>query len=65
MKMNDSFSDKTEQLQYKACLAITGAIQGISRQCLYNELGFESPSSRKWYRKLCAIYKLWSTQCAK
>ena len=25
---NDSFSDKIEQLQYKACLAITGAIQG-------------------------------------
>ena len=27
---NDSFSDKIEQLQYKACLAITGAIQGTS-----------------------------------
>ena len=25
---NDSFSDKIEQLQYKACLAITEAIQG-------------------------------------
>ena len=31
---NDSFSDKIEQLQYKACLAITGAIQGASRECL-------------------------------
>ena len=33
---NDSFSDKIEQLQYKACLAITGAIKrdlsGISLQ---------------------------------
>ena len=36
---NDSFSDKIEeQLQYKACLAITGAIQATSRECLYNEL---------------------------
>ena len=33
---NDSFSDKIEQLQYKACLAITGAIQGTSRGCLYH-----------------------------
>ena len=31
---NDWFSDKIEQLQYKACLAITGAIQGTSRECL-------------------------------
>ena len=62
---NDSFSDKIEQLQYKACLAITGAIQGTSRECLYNELGLESLSSRSWCRKLCAIYKLLSTQCPK
>ena len=57
---NDSFTDKMEQLQYKACLVITGAIQGTSRECLYNELGLESLSSRKWY-----IYKLMSTQCPK
>ena len=62
---NDSFTDKIEQLQYKACLAITGAIQGTSRECLYNELGLESLSSRRWCRKLCAIYKLSSTQCSK
>ena len=40
---NDWFSDKTE---YNACLAITRALQGTSRECLYNELGFESLSSR-------------------
>ena len=62
---NDSFSDKIEQLQYKACLAITGAIQGTSLECLYNELELESLSSRRWCRKLCAIYKLLSTQCPK
>ena len=44
---NDSFSDKIEQLQYKACLGITIAIQGTSRECLYNELGLESLSSRR------------------
>ena len=34
---DDSFSYKIEQLQYKVCLAITGAIQGTSREYLYNE----------------------------
>ena len=31
---NDSFYDKTEQLQHKTCLTITGAIQGTLRECL-------------------------------
>ena len=62
---NDSFSDKIEQLQYKACLAITGAIRRTSWECLYSELGLESLSSRRWCRKFCAIYKLLSTQCPK
>ena len=35
---NDSFFDKIEQLQYKACLAITGDIQRTSREYFYNEL---------------------------
>ena len=54
---NDSFNDKIEQLQYKACLAITGAIQGTSRECLNSVLGLESLSSRRWCRQLCAICK--------
>ena len=36
---NDLFSDKIEQLQYEACLANTGVIQGTSRECFYNEFG--------------------------
>ena len=43
---NDIFSDKIEQLQYEACLAITGTIQETSRECLYNELRLENLSSR-------------------
>ena len=62
---NDSFTDKIERLQYKTCLAIKRAIQGTSRERLYNELGLESLSSRRWCRELCAIYKLLSTQCPK
>ena len=59
---NDLFSDKIEQLQY-AGLAIAGASEGTSHECLYNELRLESLSSRRCCRKLCAIYKLSSTQC--
>ena len=35
---NDSFFDKIEQLQYKACLEITGDIQRTSREYFYDEL---------------------------
>ena len=38
---------------------------GDLTECLYNELGLESLCSRRWRRKLCAIYKLLSTQCPK
>ena len=62
---NDSFIDKIEQLQYKACLTTTGAIQRTSRECLCSVLGLENLSSRRWGRKLFAIYKLLSTQCPK
>ena len=51
--------------QSNSNLAITGAIQGTSRECLYNEHRLESLSSRRWCRKLCTIYKLLSTQCPK
>ena len=54
-----------EQLQCKACLAITEAIQGTSQECLYNELGLEILSTRRWYRKVCAIYKLLAMECPK
>ena len=37
---NTSFHQKLELLQYNACLAITGAIRGTSREKLYEELRF-------------------------
>ena len=39
---NESFCDKSDSVQYKATLAITGAIQGTSREKLYQELGLQS-----------------------
>ena len=37
-------------------LVITGAIRGSSRERLYEELGLESLSERRWYRKLVYFF---------
>ena len=36
---NENFQSKLEKVQYRAYLAITGAIKGTSREKLYNEFG--------------------------
>ena len=54
---NASFHQKLESLQYNACLAITEAIRGSSREKIYQELGFESLQQSRWYRKLFSFYK--------
>ena len=45
-KLNKSFKNKIEGIQYKACLAITGTIQGPSRERIYQELRLESLCDR-------------------
>ena len=55
---NLSVTNRLESIQYNAALAITGCIRGSSREKLYNELGFESLQSRRWFRKLCIFYKI-------
>ena len=37
--LNESLSNRIKPVQYKATLAITGVIQGASREKLYKELG--------------------------
>ena len=37
---NESFTQKTERIQYNATLAITGAIKGTSQNKLHSNLGF-------------------------
>ena len=54
---NESFCEKIELVQYRAALAITGAIQGTSRDKLYHELGLESLKSRRWYKRLSCMFK--------
>ena len=47
---NNSFIQNIEAIQYNAALAITGAIKGTSKEKLYDELGLESLSSRRWIK---------------
>ena len=59
---NTSFHQNIESIQYNAALAITGAVRGTSREKLYQELGFESLQQRRWYRKLCCLFKIIKNQ---
>ena len=55
---NESFKSRIEIIQYKTCVAITGAIQGTSRERLYRELGLESLSDRCWFRFFIELLKV-------
>ena len=59
---NESFCEKLESIQYKAALAITGAIQGTSRDKIYAELGLESLKAKKWYKRLSCMFKIMNEQ---
>ena len=54
----NSLMEKAERIQYKAALAITGAWKGSNRSKLYEELGWESLSDRRWCRRILQIYKI-------
>ena len=55
---NLNFESKIEKVQYKACIAITGAMQGTPRERLYDELGLISLNKRRWYNKFTFFYKI-------
>ena len=45
---NESFCENLQSIQYKAALAIAGAVQGTSCEKIYQELGLVSLKSRRW-----------------
>ena len=53
-----SLMETVERTQYQAALAITGAWQGSNRSKLYEELGWESLSDRRWCRRIVQILKI-------
>ena len=50
--------EQIERLQYQAALAVTGTWKGTSLNRIYEELGWESLSSRRWFRRLTQFYKI-------
>ena len=56
--MRLTFTQKLEQTQYLAALAVTGTWRGTNRQRLFNELGWETLYDRRWYRRLCHLFSL-------
>ena len=48
----NSSMEMIEKIQYQAALAITGTWQGTSRNKIYDELGWECLSDRRWSRRL-------------
>ena len=47
-----------EKRQYKAALVVSECWQRTSQHKLYNELGWESLSGRRWYRRLFLFYNM-------
>ena len=41
----------------KAALALAGAIQGTSRETIFVELSLKSLKSRRWFLRLCCMFK--------
>ena len=53
----NSLMEKVERTQYQAVLGITGTRQGSHRSKLYEELGWETISDRRWCRRILQMLK--------
>ena len=47
-----------ESMQSNSALPITSTCRGTSREKLFQELGWESPTDREWYRRLVFFFKV-------
>ena len=54
-----SLMEKVERIQYQAALAVTGTWKGTNRSKLYEELGWESLSDRRRYRRVLQVHKIY------
>ena len=55
---NFIFHKNLESVQYNAATAITEVIRALSSEKLFQELGLESLTSRRWLRRLFLFYKV-------
>ena len=51
-----SLMEKVERTQYQAALAITGTWHGTNWYKLYEKLGWETLSDRRWCRRVLQIH---------
>ena len=49
---------KLESVQIQAAYAVSGAWKGTSTKKIYDELGWEWLSQRRWYRRMTLFYKI-------
>ena len=49
---------KLESVQYQAALAVNGAWKGSSRVKLYEDIGWESLSDRRWCKRILHVHKI-------
>ena len=57
--------ESVEKVQYNAALAITGTWKGSSRVKLYEELGWESLSDRRFSRRILQLHKIINNETPK
>ena len=50
--------DLIERVQYQAALAVTGTWIGTSTNKIYDELGWESLSDRRWFHRRVQFFKI-------
>ena len=55
---NVNLCNKFETCQYNGFLAINGVIRSSWKERLYQELGFEHLSLKRWLKKLCTFYRI-------
>ena len=60
-RFNEWFSKKIESVQYNVALATRKAIKGSSHKKLYLELGLDYLYWKRWARRLCLLYEIFST----
>ena len=61
---NSFFCKKLEPVQYKAALVITGVIQSTSHEKIFQELSLESLKSRRWFKRLCCMFKIMKNEAS-
>ena len=50
--------DKLESVQLQAAYAVSGSWKGTSTKKVYEELGWEWLSQRRWYRRMTLFFKI-------